>query len=122
VSRRRSISPRQRLNFDFKIFIKEKYSQEFSFSNLERIVNMSKVEDIYADDSVTVPDLPGKVLVIKGQGLEERTEALSSILRKLNDSEILIFIPEALVSMVIGKKGGTINRLKQDSGCDIVVN
>ena len=44
------------------------------------------------------------------------------VYRKLEETEVLIFIPEALVSIAIGAKGRTINQLKRDTSCDIVVN
>ncbi len=44
------------------------------------------------------------------------------MIRKLEETEMLMFIPEALVSIAIGAKGRTINKLKRDTSCDIVVN
>ena len=65
--------------------------------------------DIFADDSISIPDLQGKVLAIKAKSIQMKADAFLTILRKLEETEILIFIPEALVSIVIGAKGRTIN-------------
>jgi len=113
---------KERMLFDFKVFIKEKFAPAFTFSTLDRIVKTSNCDDIYVDDSIIIPDLPGKVLVIKAENIEVRTDAFFSILRKLEENEVLIFIPESLVSMVIGRNGRTINSLKKDSGCEVIVN
>ena len=43
-------------------------------------------------------------------------------MRRIEDSETLLFIPQQLVSMVIGTKGRTINGIKRDIGCEIFVN
>jgi exosome complex RNA-binding protein Rrp4 len=43
-------------------------------------------------------------------------------MRKLEDNEAMLFIPQSLVSMVIGTKGRTINSIKRDVGCEIFVN
>jgi predicted RNA-binding protein YlqC (UPF0109 family) len=113
---------KERMHFDFKVFIKDKFAAAFTFSTLDRIVKTSNCDDIYVDETIIVPDLPGKVLVIKAENIEVRTDAFFSILRKLEDNEVLIFIPESLVSMVIGRNGRTINSLKKDSGCEVIVN
>lgn len=41
---------------------------------------------------------------------------------KNNRTQLTILIPEAIVSLVIGAKGRSINRLKENTGSDIVVN
>ena len=113
---------KKQIHFDFKIFIKEKHTSNFTFSTLDRIVKATNCQDIYVDEALIVPDLPGKVMIIKSNNIEAKTDAFCSILRKLEDTDVLIFIPEALVSMVIGRNGRTINMLKKDSGCDVIVN
>ena len=43
-------------------------------------------------------------------------------MRRLEDEDTLLFIPQQLVSMIIGTKGRTINGIKRDVGCEIFVN
>ena len=74
------------------------------------------------DETDTLPDKDGKILVIKGSSIDRKTEAFVSIMRKIDDKEAIIFIPHTLVSMIIGAKGRTINQIKKDSGCEIFVN
>lgn len=74
------------------------------------------------DEQIAVPDLHGKILIIKSKSLDKKAEAFISLMRILQDQEALIFIPHSLVSMVIGSKGRTINQIKKEAGCDIFVN
>lgn len=106
------------------MFIKQKFIQQglCTFSKLDEIVRKSDVEDIILDDSVQVPELQGRILIIKSKSIEKKAEAFIMLMRMLNDSEALIFIPHTLVSMIIGSKGRTINQIKKESGCEIFVN
>lgn len=61
------------------------------------------------DENMAVPDLPGKILIIKSKSLDKKAEAFITLMRLLKDTEALIFIPHTLVSMIIGAKGRTIN-------------
>jgi len=124
---RRSPSPaenRRRICLDFKVFIKEKFLQQgyCQFSSLDSIVKSSGCEDILIDENVQVPDMPGKILVIKSKSIEKKAEAFIQLMRLIKDQEALIFIPHTLVSMVIGAKGRTINNIKKESNCEIFVN
>lgn len=82
----------------------------------------SGCEDILVDENVAVPEMSGKILIIKSNSLDKKAEALISLMRILQDTEALIFIPNTLVSMVIGAKGRTINQIKKEAGCEIFVN
>ena len=59
------------------MFIKEKFLQQgyCSFSSLDQIVKSSGCDDILIDDNVAVPDMPGKILVIKSKSIEKKAEA-----------------------------------------------
>jgi predicted PilT family ATPase len=85
-------------------------------------VKSSGCEDILIDENVAVPDMDGKILIIKSSSLDKKAEAFIALMRILQDNEALIFIPHTLVSMVIGAKGRTINQIKKDAGCEIFVN
>lgn len=82
----------------------------------------SGCEDILIDEHMTIPDMAGKILIIKSNSLDKKAEAFISLMRILQDNEALIFIPHGLVSMVIGSKGRTINQIKKEAGCEIFVN
>ena len=126
--RRRSVTPpasSAKLNLDIKVFIKEKFLSKsglFTFSSLEQIIKQNGCDDIFIDEKEIIPDLAGKILVIKSKYLEQKVDAYLSIMRRIEDSETLLFIPQQLVSMVIGTKGRTINGIKRDIGCEIFVN
>ena len=71
---------------------------------------------------MAVPEQPGKILVIKSKSIDKKAEAFITLMRMMGDQETLIFVPHTLVSMVIGSKGRTINSIKKEAGCDILVN
>lgn len=73
------------------------------------------------EDKYKIPEYPGSVLVIKSKLLQQKADALLTIVRKFELAEMQIFVPEALVSIVIGVKGRSINQLKRETSCDIVV-
>ncbi len=74
------------------------------------------------DQSLVVPDVQGKILIIKGKSLDKKADAFTALMRILADTEAVIYIPHTLVSIIIGAKGRTINHIKKDSQCDIFVN
>ena len=94
----------------------------FTFSSLEQIIKQNGCDDIFIDEKEMAPDLAGKILVIKSKHLEQKVDAYLSIMRRIEDTETLLFIPQQLVSMIIGTKGRTINGIKRDIGCEIFVN
>ena len=79
----------KRTNFDFRVFVKQRYidSSMFTYSNLDKIVKQSKCMDIFFDDKTQIPDLPGKILHLEGSQIEFKTDALYSILRKFVEFE-----------------------------------
>ena len=42
---------KKQIHFDFKIFIKEKHTSNFTFSTLDRIVKATNCQDIYVDEN-----------------------------------------------------------------------
>lgn len=88
-SARRSPSPRnrERINLDIKVFIKQKFLDQglCSFSALDQIVRQSGCEDIMFDEQIAVPDLHGKILIIKSKSLDKKAEAFISLMRILQD-------------------------------------
>ena len=74
--RRRSVTPptsSAKLNLDIKVFIKEKFLSKsglFTFSSLEQIIKQNGCDDIFIDEKEIIPDLAGKILVIKSKYLE----------------------------------------------------
>ena len=121
---KRSSSRESRVQLDFKVLIKQRYIDKgyCSFSSLDEIVKRSGVEDIILDDEVKSPEIAGKILIIKSKSIDKKAEAFIMLMRMLEDTEALIFIPHTLVSMIIGSRGRTINQIKKDSGCEIMVN
>ena len=86
-----------KINLDVKVFIKEKFLTKgglSSFSFYEQIIKQSGCDDIYIDEKEIIPDLAGKILVIKSKHLEEKIDAYLSIMRRIEDSETLLFIPQ----------------------------
>ena len=62
-----------KLNLDIKVFIKEKFLSKsglFTFSSLEQIIKQNGCDDIFIDEKEIIPDLAGKILVIKSKYLE----------------------------------------------------
>jgi exosome complex RNA-binding protein Rrp4 len=112
------------VSLDFKVFIKQKFLDQgiCSFSSLDKIVRQCDIDDMLIDPTLEVPDVQGKILVIKGKSLDKKADAFTALMRILQDSEAVIYIPHTLVSMVIGAKGRTINQIKKDSQCEIFVN
>lgn len=99
------------MNFDFRMLLKQRYQDILNFSSVDKIVRSSGVEDIVVDERLQddQKQVRGTVLIIKGRTVDQKAEALLGILRKTEQEELQIFVPEAVVSMIIGKQGRTIN-------------
>lgn len=78
-----------------------------------------------------IPDINGKVIQIKAKSLKARKKAARIVIEEMmaemkmkagESTTVLIFIPEGMVSLIIGAKGRQIKILTTDSGTDIVVN
>ena len=66
----------------------------FTFSSLEQIIKQNGCDDIFIDEKEMAPDLAGKILVIKSKHLEQKVDAYLSIMRRIEDTETLLFIPQ----------------------------
>jgi len=79
---------------------------------------------------VQLPEFKGTVFVLKSQNIDDKRTVTGQLMDELknfkpmknNRTSLTILIPEAIVSLVIGAKGRSINRLKEQTGSDIVVN
>jgi len=65
--------------------LKQRYFESgiASYSNREKIVQTTQVDDIKIDEDTKVPDLPGCILIIQGRSIDFKTDALMSMLRKI---------------------------------------
>lgn len=122
--------------FPFRIFIKDIYLREGIASKSERedIIRETQVDDIIMDTSIKVPDVPGQVMIIESRDLQKREDALRGILTnvlrieqqnkgsKVDEIELMTFIPEGLVGVTIGPSGKTISRIKSETGVSVVIN
>jgi transcription antitermination factor NusA-like protein len=122
--------------FPFRIFIKDKYINEGIASKSERedIIRASSVDDIIMDSTIKVPDVPGHAMIIQAKELQKREDALREILNnilrieqqskgsKVDEIELMTFIPEGLVGVTIGPSGKTITRIKNETGVSVVIN
>jgi hypothetical protein len=59
--------PDARVNFDFRLFVKQNYidSGVTSWSVLEEIAKDTNIDQIYIDKETEVPDVPGKILIFR---------------------------------------------------------
>lgn len=83
----RQVSPpeRKRVSLDFKVFIKQKFLDQgiCSFSSLDKIVRQCDIDDMLIDPTLEVPDVQGKILVIKGKSLDKKADAFTALMRIL---------------------------------------
>ena len=114
-----------------------------AWSNLENIAKETDCDQIYIDEDTQVPDYPGKILVFRASpqqnSVQSRVKAVEMILLRVAEEtakdkgnrsaryeeiklETIIFVPEGLVSMVIGTRGRQIKYFKEKSGAEVVVN
>ena len=79
--------------------------------------------------------MPGQIMVIECDDLQKRENALRQILNNIaaldrqfdssknkDESELMSFVPEGLVSVTIGHKGRLIQRIKDETGVSVVIN
>lgn len=107
-----------------------------------KVAYHSKCTKLYFDESIEIPDMPGKILVFECDKISYKYDALNIILKDLlkvqselfknkaktnlpqssSYLEFMILIPEGLVALVIGAKGKQIKALMDESGAEIIVN
>lgn len=110
-------------------------------------MKQSGVHDLVFDNETQIPELPGSILLIKDREMERKRSALSLCLKRFQSLEnyrrerqgrahrrdrfgdrddasleVIMFIPEGFVSMVIGTKGRQIKSFKDESRAEIIVN
>jgi len=120
-------------SFPYLFFIHKKYLDEFQdesqlISNLV-IRNMNQDCEAYYDKQYFIPDVKGKVICIPdkqshqvmNEGLEIILERLKNI-NKDKSLNILMLVPESLVSILIGNRGQMIRKIGHESKAEIVVN
>lgn len=120
---------RTRKEIDFKIYLEQELFEKSELKqHIEQIEQKNQVK-ISVDESVQLPEAPGVVLVINSPSLEDKRIATGEILDKVKEFVLrnnrmvaTILVPEAIVSLLIGAKGRTIGRLKEQTGAEIIVN
>jgi hypothetical protein len=118
-----------RLKFSFKVYVERDLFSHFDGNDGEltkKIRQDSGVRDIKWDNSITIPENDGKVLSIDDDDIELKKEALQRIADEiLKESKkydaVGVFIPEALVSFLIGQRGRQIDQFSTKSSTAIVV-
>ncbi len=139
-------SPNQNIKekpaLDFLIFLaiplKDRLIQENILSKISKEIGEVNME---FDTSFIIPDFNGCLLKIKGPNLKKKRDATQQLLEfivsndldqqmteeknsslKCSKIEIVIMIPNGLVSMVIGTKGKQISTMIKESRASIVIN
>ena len=139
-------SPNQNIKekpaLDFLIFLaiplKDRLIQENILSKISKEIGEVNME---FDTSFIIPDFNGCLLKIKGPNLKKKRDATQQLLEfivsndldqqmteeknsslKYSKIEIVIMIPNGLVSMVIGTKGKQISTMIKESRASIVIN
>lgn len=80
--------------FDFKLFVQEEFLHEaltpqyvdrvsFQDLNMIQIAQTYNCESVYLDESMQIPDMPGKTLVFKSDSVDNKYEAINNVLRRL---------------------------------------
>ena len=113
----------------------------FTFENLVRVIasneeaklnhlrERNKEINMYFHDSLGIPEVKGRVIIFEGNDLEKKCQATKQYFELIQGIEhtdksinCLVFIPNGLVSMVIGTKGKQIINLAQKTKTQIAVN
>ena len=135
---------KEKPSLDFLIFLaiplKDRLIQE---NILSKISNQIGDVNMEFDTSFVIPDFNGCLLKIKGPDLKKKRDATQQLLEfivsndldqqvtdineknsssKYSKIEIVIMIPNGLVSMVIGTKGKQISTMIKESRASIVIN
>lgn len=146
ISQNRSHSPPQKQPvqhgpaLDFMMFLSKQAENSLISNGIFRKIQEQVGEiELFFDYNFTIPDLVGYLLHIKGEDIKKKKDATLSLLDYLmknnleyfNEEEerrqsdkigVLLFVPNGLVSMIIGTKGRQISNLIKNSGANIVVN
>jgi len=88
------------------------------------------------DNNLQIKDLDGSCVIIEGEDIKKKKEASRLVLELVNESrscdemknpnsmneDILLLVPNGLVSIIIGSRGKNIKNLIDNSKANIVVN
>jgi len=130
------VDPSMREIVAFRIFIKDDYLREgiASKSEREEIIRETGIDDIVMDSSIKLSDLAGQVMILESKDIQKREDALRMVLNQIEridkslnndrsqDIELTTFVPESLVAILMGLKGKMIQKIKEESGIQLVVN
>lgn len=134
--RSRHRSPAKKKVLDFQIFIFDPLCSQLRANNeakLNELKSNFKDAKIFFDDSIFIPNVDGNVLTIQHEEIEKKayiSKQFFSFLKEKNliqikdkgNQNVLILVPNGLVSMVIGTKGKQIINLAKSTGTHIAVN
>ena len=129
-------SPTKRKNLDFQVYIFDPFctqlrsNGEAKFNEFRRSIEEAK---IFFDDTLFIPDVDGSVLTIQHDDINQKAFICKSLFTFLKDNNlcqkkekgmqnVLILVPNGLVSMVIGTKGKQIINLAKNTKTQIAVN
>ena len=120
---------------DFLIFLSKDLERSLTEKEiLSKISNKIGGVSMEFDYQFIIPEYNGYLLKIKGNNIKKKRDSAQQLLEfivfhdldkpKIGSSriEIVIMIPNGLVSMVIGTRGKQISNLIKDSGANIVIN
>ena len=123
---------------DFLIFLSKNLEACLTQKNiLSKISNQIGDIQMEFDYNFVIPEYNGCLLKIKGENIKKKRDATQHLLefivgndldqpennnRKYEKIEIVIMIPNGLVSMVIGTRGKQISTLIKESHANIVIN
>lgn len=125
----------QRKNLDILLFTYDRFIASLSANDENKLNELRRDNQdvrIYFHENYEIPEVPGKVIVFEGDDLDKKIIAVEqyfNLLLKLdidknnnNTLSCLVFVPNGLVSMVIGTKGKQIVHLAQTTKTHIAVN
>lgn len=125
----------QRKNLDILLFTYDCYITSLSANDENKLNELRRDNQevrIYFHESYEIPEVPGKVIVFEGEDLDKKITAVEQYFNLLTKLEVnnsynntiscLVFVPNGLVSMVIGTKGKQIVHLAQTTKTHIAVN
>ena len=139
AERRRSRSPRVPSPepaevFPLTLVIPQSIKQRLESSEiLQRIVERSRVDRIHWPETLESPEFPDSVLSITGEDSSAKMRAFSMVLATQvmeefaahyegrSEFDAKIFIPDSMVSLLIGKKGRQIEQIQNASHTTISV-
>lgn len=117
--------------FPFLILVSEEFVHLYNDKFCKQVCEDTACEQMGFEENLQIPDINGKVVKIQAKSLRAREKAARILVEEMmaelkkkkgETTTILVFIPEGMVSLIIGAKGRQIKILTQDSDTDIVVN